>query len=134
MGNYEIWPTFSFSYGASDIGQVNFKGRAFGTTDDTLSLNAGKISLLKLRFAPEFRIPFIWNTRSRNVSLGTITPSYNCEQASGNSTQMNCGAGLGIGLSTSSPDGRTKFNADYQFEKNGTNISTTGGLGYELKF
>jgi hypothetical protein len=47
---------------------------------------------------------------------------------------MNCGAGLGIGLSTSSPDGRTKFNADYQFEKNGTNISTTGGLGYELKF
>ena len=134
MGNYEIWPTFSFSYGASDIGQVNFKGRAFGTTDDTLSLNAGKISLLKLRFAPEFRIPFIWNTRSRSVSLGTITPSYNCEQVSGNSTQMNCGAGLGIGLSTSSPDGRTKFNADYQFEKNGTNISTTGGLGYELKF
>jgi len=32
------------------------------------------------------------------------------------------------------PDGRTKFNADYQYEKIDTNISTTGGLGYELKF
>lgn len=50
---YEFRPELTFGYGKTWIGNVGFTGRAYGLLDDTLSLDAGAVSIANLTLRPE---------------------------------------------------------------------------------
>jgi hypothetical protein len=49
---YEIWPELALTVGRTWIDTVAFTGTAYGTTDDSLSLDAGMVTLANLTFRP----------------------------------------------------------------------------------
>jgi hypothetical protein len=51
---YEIRPALSFSYGRTWIGELGFAGTVNGVLDNTLSLDAGSVTLVNVMFRPEF--------------------------------------------------------------------------------
>ena len=44
FGYYEIWPEVQFSYGSTNIGKMDFTGRAYGVVDNTLSIDKKTVS------------------------------------------------------------------------------------------
>lgn len=55
MAGYEIWPELSFNYVRSWIEDCDLTGAADGPVDNTLSLDAGTVTLANIMFRPEFR-------------------------------------------------------------------------------
>ncbi|MGY8863636.1 MAG: hypothetical protein ACKVJ2_13540, partial [Pseudomonadales bacterium] len=115
------------------VGDVGFTGIAYGLTDTTLRLDAGKVSLTSLSVTPEVRMPFELQEGSNNSSIVTFAPRYTCEQT-GNSTSRECGSGAAIGLTTASEDGLTNLNAQFQYDKVGVAARRAVQLGFERKF
>ena len=133
MESFEVWPTLVFTHGVANVGDVGFTGIAYGLTDTTLRLDAGKVSLTSLSFTPEVRMPFELQEGSYNSSIVTFAPRYTCEQT-GNSTSRECGSGAAIGLRTASEDGLTNLNAQFQYDKVGVAARRAVQLGFERKF
>ena len=134
MNGFEVWPALAFTYGKTNVGNVDFTGKAYGITDTTLSLDAGKVHLASLSFTPEIRMPFELQEGSDTSSMATIAPRYTCEQTSRNSSSRNCGSGAAIGLMTTSEDGLTSLNAQFQYDKVGSTTRRSLQLGFELRF
>lgn len=133
MERFEVWPTLAFTHGVTNVGDVGFTSIAYGLTDTTLRLDAGKVSLTSLSFTPELRMPFELQEGSNNSSIVTFAPRYTCEQT-GNSTSRECGSGAAIGLTTASEDGLTNLNAQFQYDKVGVAARQAVQLGFERKF
>jgi hypothetical protein len=133
MERFEVWPTLAFTHGVTNVGDVGFTSIAYGLTDTTLRLDAGKVSLTSLSFTPEVRMPFELQEGSNNSSIVTFAPRYTCEQT-GNSTSRECGSGAAIGLTTASEDGLTNLNAQFQYDKVGVAARQAVQLGFERKF
>ena len=134
MDGFEVWPALTFTYGKTNVGNVDFTGKAYSITDTTLSLDAGKVHLASLSFTPEIRMPFELQEGSDTSSMATIAPRYTCEQTSSNSSSRNCGSGAAIGLMTTSEDGLTNLNAQFQYDKVGSTTRRSLQLGFEHKF
>jgi len=134
MDGFEVWPALTFTYGKTNVGNVDFTGKAYGITDTTLSLDAGKMHLASLSFTPEIRMPFELQESSDTSSMATFAPRYTCEQTSSNSSSRNCGSGAAIGLTTASEDGLTNLNAQFQYDKVGSTTRRSIQLGFERKF
>ena len=134
MNGFEVWPALAFTYGKTNVGNVDFTGKAYGITDTTLSLDAGKVHLASLSFTPEIRMPFELQEGSDTSSMATIAPRYTCEQISSNSSSRNCGSGAAIGLMTTSEDGLTNLNAQFQYDKVGSTTRRSLQLGFEHTF
>ena len=134
MDGFEVWPALTFTYGKTNVGNVDFTGKAYGITDTTLSLDAGKVHLASLSFTPEIRMPFELQESSDTSSMATFAPRYTCEQTSSNSSSRNCGSGAAIGLTTASEDGLTNLNAQFQYDKVGSTTRRSIQLGFERRF
>ena len=134
MDGFEVWPALTFTYGKTNVGNVDFTGKAYGITDTTLSLDAGKVHLTSVSFTPEIRMPFELQEGSDTSSMVTIAPRYTCEQTSRNSSSRNCGSGAAIGLTTASEDGLTDLNAQFQYDKIGSTTRRSLQLGFERRF
>ena len=134
MDGFEVWPALTFTYGKANVGNVDFTGKAYGITDTTLSLDAGKVHLASLSFTPEIRMPFELQESSDTSSMATFAPRYTCEQTSSNSSSRNCGSGAAIGLTTASEDGLTNLNAQFQYDKVGSTTRRSIQLGFERRF
>ena len=134
MDGFEVWPALTFTYGKTNVGNVDFTGKAYGITDTTLSLDAGKVHLASLSFTPEIRMPFELQESSDTSSMATFAPRYTCEQTSSNSSSRNCGSGAAIGLTTASDDGLTNLNAQFQYDKVGSTTRRSIQLGFERRF
>ena len=128
MNGFEVWPALTFAYGKTNVGNVDFTGKAYGVTDNTLSLNAGKVHLASLSLTPEIRMP------TEASSMVTIAPRYTCEQTSRNSSGRNCGSGAAIGLTTASEDGLTNLNAQFQYDRVGSTTRRSLQLSFEHRF
>ena len=87
--DFDIWPELSFVYGRTWIGNVGFTGSAYGLVDDTLSLNAGSVTLANVMFRPEFRIPLDGLQASKSLSLLTFAPRMICEQVKATTKTKN---------------------------------------------
>jgi hypothetical protein len=133
MDGFEVWPTLALNHGVTSVGDVGLTGVAYGLTDTTLSLDAGKVSLTSLSFTPEVRMPFELQEGSDSSSMATFAPRYTCEQT-GNSSSRNCGSGAAIGLTTASDDGLTNLNAQFQYDKVGSTTRRSIQLGFEHRF
>ena len=128
-----MWPTLAFTHEATNVGDVGFTGIAYGLTDTTLSLDAGKVSLPSLSFTPEVRKQVPFQLQEGSSSMATFAPRYTCEQT-GNSSSRECGSGAALGVTTASEDGLTNLNAQFQYDKVGSTARRSLQLGFERKF
>jgi len=131
---YEFHPELSFSYGRTWIGNVGFTGRAYGLVDNTLSLDAGHVSVANLTFRPEV----IWGLDGETVASSTsqlsFAPRMICEQTRALRSTNDCGGGAELGLSTQSDDGLT--NAEFRVLKDriGSSDRTSYAISLEHRF
>ena len=135
MESFEVWPTLVFTHGVANVGDVGFTGIAYGLTDTTLSLDAGKVSLTSLSFTPEVRKQVLMSSGKGvgSSSMATFAPRYTCEQT-GNSSSRECGSGASLGVTTASEDGLTNLNAQIQYDKVGSTARRSLQLSFERKF
>ena len=131
---YEIWPELALTVGRTWIDTVAFTGTAYGTTDDTLSLDAGIVMLANLTFRPEFRVPLDGSEVSKSLRLITLAPRLICQQTTTTTTAQTCGGGAEIGLQTHSADGMTTGSAQIMSDWIDGQTRTSGQLSIEMRF
>jgi hypothetical protein len=103
-GQYAFRPELAFSYGKAWIGDVGFKGVAYGLADNTLSLDAGNVSITNLTLRPEVIWALDADTVADSRTQLTYAPRLICERVQSTTTTQDCGTdseiGLGSGLIT----------------------------------
>ncbi len=131
---YEIWPELALTVGRTWIDTVAFTGTAYDTTDDSLSLDAGMVTLANLTFRPEFRVPLDGTEVSKSLRLITLAPRLICQQTTTTTTAQTCGGGAEIGLQTHSADGATTASAQILSDWINGQTRTSGQLSVEMRF
>ncbi|MEN8950805.1 PKD domain-containing protein [Planktotalea arctica] len=134
FGKYEFHPELAFSYGKTWIGDVGFTGRAYGLVDDTLSLNAGNVSLANLTLRPELIWALDADTVAESNSQLSFAPRLICERVQSTTTTQNCGAGGEIGLASTSRDGMSSAKFRVIVDKVGNSTRSSLVLNFERKF
>ena len=131
---YEFRPELAFNYGKTELGQVFFTGRAYGLVDDTLSLNAGSVSIANVTLRPEV-IYAIQNspTANTNASL-SFSPRLICERTMATRRTENCGSGGEVGYTAHSNDGLRNINFRFAVDKVGSSRRSSAVLGVEMRF
>ena len=131
---YEFHPELSFSYGHTWIGNVGFTGHAYGLVDNTLSLNAGNVSMGNLIFRPEV----IWGLDAASVadsnSQLSFAPRMICEQTRSTRRTEACGGGAELGLGTQSDDGLTNAEFRVLMDRVGSSERTSYAINFEHRF
>ena len=131
---YEIWPELALTVGRTWIDTVAFTGTAYDATDNTLSLDAGMVTLANLTFRPEFRVPLDGSEVSKSLRLITLAPRLICQQTTTTTTAQTCGGGAEIGLQTHSADGTTTASAQILSDWIDGQTRTSGQLSVEMRF
>ena len=131
---YELWPELSFSYGRTWIGEVGFIGRAYGLVDDTLSLDAGTVTLATIMFRPEFRVPLDGQSSMESMQLLTFAPRLICEQTKGTFSEENCGGGAEMGFTGQFGAGLSTYSAKISADRLGDRTSSSMQLNLEHRF
>lgn len=132
--DYEFRPELAVNYGKTQIGTVFFTGRAYGLVDDTLSLNAGSVSVANVTLRPEV-IYAIQNspTANTNASL-SFSPRLICERTIATRRTENCGSGGEVGYTAHSNDGLRDINFRITVDKVGSSRRSSAVLGVEMRF
>lgn len=102
--------------------------------DDTLSLNAGTVSLADLTFRPEFRPSLDGVPVVDSLSVFSFTPRLICHEVNTDTVARACGGGAEIGISGTSEDGLTTYDARIIADRIGNRIETSFQLGFERRF
>ena len=133
-GQYDFHPELAFSYGKTWIGDVGFTGVAYGLTDDTLSLDAGDVSIANLTLRPEI----VWALDAETVADSntqlSFAPRFICQRTSAAATAQDCGAGAEIGLSSNSEDGLSSANIRFVMDRVGKNNRSNVVFNVEHRF
>ncbi|WP_438960866.1 BspA family leucine-rich repeat surface protein [Nereida sp.] len=101
---YDFQPELALSFGKTWLGNVGFTGRAYGLTDDALSLDAGTVSIANLTFRPEVIIPISADFVADTNMQFTYAPRLICEQIKSTTKTSDCGTGGELGFSSTSED------------------------------
>ncbi len=125
---FTLSPELSAVWGRMDIGEVGFTGYAYGTSDSTLSLDAGQVTLANLALATEIRIPLIPGS---DTTMLTLSPKFFCQRVD---TDKDCNAGGSVGFSHNSTDGLTKVNALIGADRFNGNTQTSLSFNVEHRF
>ena len=102
---YDFKPELAFSYGKTWLGGIGFTGRAYGLTDNTLSLDAGTVSIISLTFRPEVIVSIGADFVADSNTHFTYAPRLICEQIKSTTKTSDCGTGGELGFSSTSEDG-----------------------------
>ena len=133
-GQYDFHPELAFSYGKTWIGDVGFTGVANGLTDDTLSLDAGNVSIANLTLRPEI----VWALDAETVADSntqlSFAPRFICQRTSAAATTQDCGAGAEIGLSSTSEDGLSSANIRLVMDRVGNSNRSSFALNFDRRF
>jgi hypothetical protein len=133
-GHYQFLPELAFSYGRTWIGDVGFTGRAYGLVDDTLSLDAGSVSLADLTLRPEFRFSLDGLPVVDSLSVFSFAPRLVCQEVRTDTVTQACGGGAEVGISGNSEDGLTTYDARIIADRIGNRTGTSFQLGFERRF
>jgi hypothetical protein len=131
---FELWPELSVSYGRTWLGDLDFTGQAYGLVDNTLQLDAGKVSLANIMFRPEFRVPLDGLSGTNSLQLVIFAPRLLCEQVKAATTEEHCGGGAEIGFSGSSADGRSSVSAKFMADRIGGSTKSSLQLNLQRQF
>ena len=131
---YDFRPEVALSYGHTWIGNVAFTGRAYGLVDNSLSLDAGNVSIANLTIRPEV----IWALDAMTVAEAntqmSFAPRMICERAMDVRTTEDCGGGAEFGLSTLSDDGLTNAEFRVMMDHVGRSERTSYAINLEHRF
>jgi len=130
-GNYGFRPELAFSYGHTWIGNVGFTSRADGLVDDTLSLDAGDVSIANLTLRPEMVWALDGTTLAKSNSQLSFAPRLICEIRETVRRTENCGGGAEFGLSRTSEDGLST--AEFRVSMDRVGDSTRSSLALNLQ-
>jgi len=125
---FEIWPELSVNYGKTWLGDVGFTG------SNTISLDAGTVTLANILFRPEVRVPMDGLPGAESRQLFTFAPRLICEQVRATVTQNNCGAGAEFGFSGNSVDGLSTVSARVMADRVDGNTNSSLQLNLEHRF
>ncbi|PWG15638.1 hypothetical protein DFK10_15845 [Salibaculum griseiflavum] len=128
---YEFHPELAFSYGKTWIGNVEFTGRAYGLVDDTLSLDAGSVSIANLTLRPEVIWALDADTVAESKSQFSFAPRLICESRHTVRRTDDCGGGGEIGLSSQSDDGLS--HAEFRVIMDRVGGSTRSSYAFNLE-
>ena len=131
---YEFRPELAFSYGKTWIGDVGFTGVAYGLTDNTLSLDAGNVSITNLTLRPEVVWALDADTVADSRTQLTYAPRLICERVQSTTTTQDCGAGGEIGLTSTSRDGMSNAEFRVIVDKVGDSTRSSLMLNFERQF
>ncbi|MDV7202428.1 Ig-like domain-containing protein [Roseovarius sp. 10] len=134
MEAYEFRPELAFNYGKSELGTVFFTGRAYGLVDDTLSLNAGSVSIANLTLRPEVIYTLEDGLLANTNATLSFAPRLICERTMSTRRTENCGSGGEVGFSAQSDDGLRNANFRFAIDKVGSARRSTAALGLEMRF
>lgn len=131
---YKFRPELAFSYGHTWLGNVGFTGRAYGLVDDTLSLDAGNVSIANLTLRPEVVWALDADTVADSRSQLSFAPRAICERSIAITRRENCGSGAEIGLRSTSEDGLS--NAEFRMivDRVGSSNRSSFALNIEHRF
>jgi hypothetical protein len=132
--HYEFRPELAFSYGKTWIGDVGFTGRAYGLVDDTLSLDAGTVSIANLTLRPEF----VWSLDGSSVadsnSQFSFAPRLICERVEAGVHTQDCGGGAEFGLTSTSEDGLRNAEFRVIMDRVGDSNRSSFAFNFEHRF
>lgn len=133
-GNIEVssfifLPTVSLAYGNSDLGEITFKARLDGRSENE-DLDVDHVALGVLRLTPEVRFPV---NLDGTTSIGLL-PSIVCERTIADGKTDECGWSAGISLVAVSGPADGKFNGRAVYERIGNLEAVSASLSYSLEF
>lgn len=133
-GNIEVssfifLPTVSLAYGNSDLGEIAFKARLDGRSENE-DLDVDNVALGVLRLTPEVRFPV---NLDGTTSIGLL-PSIVCERTIADGKTDECGWSAGISLVAVSGPADGKFNSMAVYERIGNLEAVSASLSYSLEF
>ncbi|NRP12188.1 hypothetical protein XMD517_000949 [Aliiroseovarius sp. xm-d-517] len=131
---YEFRPELAFSYGKTWIGNVGFTGRAYGLVDETLSLDAGTVSIANLTLRPEIIWALEADTVAESNSQLSFAPRAICERTMSTARTEHCGGGAEIGLSSVSDDGLSTAEFRVIMDRVGNSNRSSFALNLEHRF
>lgn len=131
---YDFLPELAFNYGRTQIGQVGFTGTAYGVVDNTLSLDAGDVSIASLTFRPEIQVSLDGGPVARAETVFSFSPRLICEEVRMATTSSNCGTGLELGLSSAYNDGLGSLDMRLMRDWVGDATRTSFRLRFEHRF
>jgi hypothetical protein len=131
---YEFWPQLQLTYGQTHIGMMTFTGEAYSLVDDTLSMDAGSVSMASGAFTAEFKVPLDGLSVSNSHALFTIAPRLICERTMAADTTNDCGGGAEIGIVSRSSDGLSNLSVNIRSDRVGDTTRTGLGLQFERSF
>jgi hypothetical protein len=131
---FEIWPELSFSLGRTWLGEVGFTGAAHNLVDDTLSLDAGTVTLANVLFRPEVRVPMDGLSGAESLQLFTFAPRLMCEQVRATVIENGCGAGAEFGFAGNSVDGLSTVSAKVMADRVDGSINSSVQLNLQHRF
>lgn len=131
---YEILPELSLSVGRTWIGAMDFTGTAYGVIDNSLSIDAGMVTLASLTFRPEIRLPLDGVAAAQSQQLLTFAPRLICQQIITTTTAQTCGRGAEVGLQTQSADGMTTAAIQIKSDLIDGKTSSTAQIRLEYRF
>ena len=113
---------------------MGFTGVAYGLTDNTLSLNAGNVSIAKLTLRPEVVWALDADTVTDSRTQLTYAPRLICERVQSTTTTQDCGTGGEIGISSTSRDGMSNAEFRVIVDKVGDITRSSLVLSFERQF
>ena len=131
---YDFLPELAFNYGRTQIGQVGFTGTAYGVVDNTLSLDAGDVSIASLTFRPEIQVSMDGGPVARAETVFSFSPRLICEELRMATTSSDCGTGLELGLSSAYNDGLGSLDMRLMRDWVGDATRTSFRLQFEHRF
>ena len=131
---YDFLPELAFNYGRTQIGQVGFTGTAYGVVDNTLSLDAGDVSIASLTFRPEIQVSMDGGPVARAETVFSFSPRLICEEVRMATTSSDCGTGLELGLSSAYNDGLGSLDMRLMRDWVGDATRTSFRLQFEHSF
>jgi len=131
---YELRPELAFSYGKTWIGNVGFAGRAYGLVDDTLSLDAGDVSIANFTLRPEVVWALDADTVADSNSQFSFAPRLICERRVTVQRTNDCGGGAELGLRSTSDDGLSNVEFRVIMDKVGDTTRSSFALNIEHQF
>jgi len=131
---YEFRPEIAFNYGRTELGQVFFTGRAYGMVDDTLTLNAGSVSVANLTLRPEVRIDIDEVSVLPGAGILSFSPRLICERTMSTRRTQNCGGGVEVGYAFQSKDGLRNIDLNIAMDEVGSARRTSAVFGVEMRF
>ena len=131
---FEVRPELSLNYGRTWIGNMDFTGSAFGFVDNTLSVDAGHVTLANMMLRPEVRVPLDGLSGANSLQVVSFAPRLMCEQIKAATTEENCGGGAELGFSGRSANGLSSVSAKVMADRIGGATKSSVQLSLEHRF